>query len=84
MRQLLLGPVVDDDVIPFTAQLDTPDLLRAFVPFAHAESGIRQELTLEAIEAIDDVADDFRAEVLDEAQYLADHEDDDDDEPAGR
>jgi hypothetical protein len=75
---LLLGAVVDDDVIPFEVQLDVPELLRAFMPFAHAETGIRQELTMEALEAIDEAADDFRADVLEEAQYLGD-----DDEPVG-
>jgi hypothetical protein len=34
--------------VPVDAQLDLPELLYAFVPFAHVESGIRQELTDEA------------------------------------
>jgi hypothetical protein len=34
--------------------LDAPALLRAFVPFAHAQSGIREELTAEALDVIDE------------------------------
>lgn len=76
LRQLLRGAVIDHDIVPVEVQLDAPELLRAFVPFAHAESGIRQELTLEALEAIDEVADDYRAAVLEEAQYWGSDEDD--------
>ena len=75
LRQLLNAAVGYDDEIPLAAQLNAPDLLRAFVPFAHAESGIRQELTVEAVEAIDEVADEYRALVLEHAQYLGDHDD---------
>lgn len=37
-----------------------PDLLRAYVPFAHAESGIRAELTTEALAAIDELEPELR------------------------
>lgn len=67
VRELLSTAVVFDDEIPVATQLDLPALLRAFVPFAHAESGIRPELTSDALAAIDDAADLYRAEVLDEA-----------------
>jgi hypothetical protein len=77
LRQLLDSAGVHDDVIPVDVQLDVPELLRAFVPFAHAESGIRQELTAEALAAIDQEADHYRAIVLEEAQYR-DYSDDDD------
>lgn len=59
--------VIEEDEIPVPVQLDLPRLLRAFVPFAHAESGLRAELTAEALAAVDDAADSYRAEVLDEA-----------------
>jgi hypothetical protein len=36
--------------------LDVPELLRAFVPFAHAQSGIRDELTAEALGVIDEMS----------------------------
>ena len=38
------------------AVLDVPELLRAFVPFAHAQSGIRDELTAEALAVIDEMS----------------------------
>lgn len=38
---------------PLDIPLDTRELLRAFIPFAHAQSGIRDELTSEALAAID-------------------------------
>jgi hypothetical protein len=82
LRQLRNGAVVYDDVIPVEVQLDLPELLRAFVPFAHAESGIRLELTAEALTAIDEVADHYRAAVLDEAERQ-DYFDDDDEGPVG-
>jgi hypothetical protein len=82
LRQLRRGSVGYDDDIPIEVQLELPELLRAFVPFAHAESGIREELTAEALVAIDEVADDYRAAVLDEAERSG-YFDDDDDGPAG-
>ncbi|WP_193561241.1 hypothetical protein [Mycolicibacterium hodleri] len=70
LRQLLSMAVAHHDDIPLAQQLDLPELLRSFVPFAHAESGIRQELTAEALAAIDHVADDYRAIVVEEAERL--------------
>ncbi len=32
--------------VPLEIALDAPDLLRAYVPFAHVDSGIRQDLTM--------------------------------------
>jgi hypothetical protein len=67
VRRLLNAAVVEDDVVvPVDVQLDLPDLLCAFIPFAHAESGIRQELTTEALAAIDEAADHYRFTVLEE------------------
>jgi hypothetical protein len=84
LSQLHNGAVVYDDVIPVEVQLELPELLRAFVPFAHAESGIRQELTAEALAAIDEVADDYRAAVLEDADSQGyDDDDDDDEDPVG-
>ncbi|BDB41015.1 hypothetical protein Mkiyose1665_29920 [Mycobacterium kiyosense] len=59
--------------------LDLPDVMRAYVPFAHAESGIRDELTAEAQAAIDEFESEFREMVLEDARYLDDDDDDDDD-----
>ncbi|MET0898479.1 MAG: hypothetical protein ABWY45_11265 [Mycobacterium sp.] len=74
LRQLLSAAVGYDDEIPLETQLDAPDLLRAFVPFAHAESGIRQELTVEAVDTIDEVADRYRAMAREHAQYTGDED----------
>ncbi|WP_197740046.1 hypothetical protein [Mycolicibacterium sp. P9-64] len=38
------------------AVLDVPALLRAYVPFAHAQSGIRDELTADALAVIDEMS----------------------------
>lgn len=42
-----------DGGVPLAVVLDAPDLLACFVRFAHARSGIRDELTDEALAAID-------------------------------
>lgn len=64
------------DHVSAEPQLDVPDLLRAFVPFAHAERGIRQELTVAALTAIDEAEADYRQAVLEEASQWEDDEDD--------
>ncbi|CAN5682115.1 hypothetical protein BH09ACT8_BH09ACT8_52150 [soil metagenome] len=69
-----------DETMPLETQLDMPELLRAFVPFAHAECGIRQELTVEALAAIDDVAQDYRTAVIDDAEMHCHVDDEDGDE----
>jgi hypothetical protein len=45
-----------DDQVSLQTVLDVPELLRAFVPFAHAQSGIRDELTAEALAVIDEMS----------------------------
>jgi hypothetical protein len=45
-------------------ELSTPDLLRAFIPFAHARSGIREGLTAEALAAVDRQAPHLRRGVI--------------------
>ncbi len=64
------------DHVSAEPQLDVPDLLRAFVPFAHAERGIRQELTVAALTASDEAEADYRQAVLEEASQWEDDEDD--------
>ena len=44
---------LDDSHEPLAVILETPQLLKSFIPFAHARSGIRDELTAEALAAID-------------------------------
>ena len=41
---------------PLAVILETPQMLKSFIPFAHARSGIRDELTDEALAAIDAMA----------------------------
>jgi len=64
MRTLHLRNVPDDvmnrlaragEHVSLASVLDVPELLRAFVPFAHAKSGIREELTDEALTVIDEM-----------------------------
>ncbi len=57
-----------DDGVPLEVVLDTPDLLRAFIPYAHAQSGIRDELTSETVAAIDALRSSYKREVLREAR----------------
>ncbi|WP_166902183.1 hypothetical protein [Mycobacterium sp. DL440] len=48
--------------------LDAPDLLRAFIPYAHAQSGIRDELTARTIAAIDGLRSRDKREILRQAE----------------
>lgn len=56
-----------DDHVPLEIALDTPALLRAYIPFVHANSRIRQDLTDEAITAIDEESLRFKRALLAEA-----------------
>ncbi|ULP37685.1 hypothetical protein MJO55_04405 [Mycolicibacterium rufum] len=59
-------------------ELSTPDLLRAFIPFAHERSGIREGLTTEALAAVDRQAPRFRRDVILKAKEQGYFDDDDD------
>ena len=50
--------------IPLEVALDAPDLLRAFVPYAHAQSGIRDELTSRTLAVIDALRSRYKRDVL--------------------
>lgn len=63
LTRLLQASPGADDAVSVEVRLDLPDMLRAFVPFAHAESGIRDELTAEALAAIDGSAEQYRTSV---------------------
>ncbi|MBX7452203.1 hypothetical protein GR927_29800 [Mycolicibacterium sp. 3033] len=67
-----------DDASTLEIELSTPDLLRAFIPFAHARSGIRDGLTAEALAAVDRHAPRFRREVIAAAKDQGYFDDDDD------
>ena len=53
--EILLGDWIPRKIVaPATYLAKAPDLLRAFIRFAHAEVGLRTKLTDEALAAIDD------------------------------
>ncbi|BBZ34745.1 hypothetical protein [Mycolicibacterium confluentis] len=54
IEEVLNRPTDTDSGVSTQCLLDLPDLLRAFVPFAHARSGIRDELTAEALAVLDE------------------------------
>lgn len=59
----------DDYRIPLEVALDAPDLLRAFIPFAHAQREIRDELTSRVLAVIDALRSSYKRKVLKEAEY---------------
>jgi hypothetical protein len=65
----------NDYGLPVEIVLDAPAILRAFVPFAHGQSGIAQHLTDEAIATIDRLSLGYRRQLLANA---IEHDDDDD------
>lgn len=58
-----------EDSIPLEVALDAPDLLRAFIPYAHAQSGIRDELTSRTLATVDALRSGYKREVLRQADY---------------
>ena len=62
-------PYYCEDGIPLEVALDAPDLLRAFVPYAHAQSGIRDELTSRTLAIVNDLRASYKRELLKEAKY---------------
>lgn len=64
-----------DDYTPLEVVLDTPDLLRAFIPFAHARSGIRDELTSQTLAVVDALRSRYKREVLRQAKGYWDLDD---------
>ena len=55
--------------LPLRSVLEVPELLRAFVSYAHSQSGVREELTAKALAVIDEMALAYRREVMDKAEY---------------
>jgi hypothetical protein len=49
--------------------LDAPDLLRAFIPYAHAQSGIRVELTARTLDMVDALRSSYKRELLRQANF---------------
>jgi hypothetical protein len=56
-----------DEYMPLEVALDAPDLLRAFIPYAHAQSGIRDELTKRTIAMVDAVRSNYKRQLLRDA-----------------
>jgi hypothetical protein len=50
--------------------LDAPDLLRAFVPYAHAQSRIRDELPSRTLAMVDALRSSYKRELLRQAEVL--------------
>ncbi|WP_235632372.1 hypothetical protein [Mycolicibacterium rutilum] len=49
---------------PLEVALDAPDLLRAFIPYAHARAGIREELTARTVAKVDSMRSHYKRELL--------------------
>ncbi|MEZ0339886.1 hypothetical protein ACAG25_07875 [Mycobacterium sp. pV006] len=49
----ILDSRLEEGDYPLIVLLNVPDLLRAFISFAHARSGIREELTAQTLSALD-------------------------------
>ncbi len=60
----LADPSDYGEVMPVEVALDAPDLLRAFIPYVHAQSGIRDELTARTLSVIDAVRSSYKRAVL--------------------
>jgi hypothetical protein len=69
VEQALGGTPYSEDSIPLEVVLDAPNLLRAFVPYAHAQSGIRDELTSRTLAVVDALRSSYKREVLRHAKH---------------
>ncbi len=66
VRDVLRSPSYYDDTA-LEVELDVPDLLRAFIPYAHAQSGIGDNLTSRTLAVIDELRSSYRHELMREA-----------------
>ena len=69
VEQVIGGTPYSEGGIPLEVALDAPDLLRAFIPYAHAQSGIRDELTSRTLDMVDALRSTYKREVLRQAKY---------------
>jgi len=69
VEQAIGAAPYSEDSIPLEVALDAPDLLRAFIPYAHAQSGIRDELTSRTLAMVDALRSSYKREVLRQAKY---------------
>ena len=63
------GSPYSEEHMPLEVALDAPDLLRAFIPYAHAQSGIRDELTSRTLEVVDALRSSYKRKVLRQARF---------------
>jgi hypothetical protein len=63
------GSPYREDHMPLEVALDAPDLLRAFIPYAHAQSGIRDELTSRTLAVVDGLRSSYKRKVLRQAKF---------------
>lgn len=75
VRDVLRNPSYYDDGTPLEVALDVPDLLRAFIPYAHAQSGIGDELTSRTLAVIDELRPSYRHELMSEAREFWGYDD---------
>jgi hypothetical protein len=75
VRDVLRNPSYYDDDTPLEVALDIPDLLRAFIPYAHAQSGIGDELTSRTLAVIDELRSSYRRELMREAHEFWGYDD---------
>ena len=75
VRDVLRNPSYYDDSTPLEVELDVPDLLRAFIPYAHAQSGIGAELTSRTLAVIDQLRSSYRRELMREAHEFWGYDD---------
>ncbi|MGV9798764.1 hypothetical protein ACWDTP_11980 [Mycobacterium sp. NPDC003449] len=75
IEHVIGGSPYYDDHIALEIALDAPDLLRAFIPFAHAQSGIRDEMTARTVAAIDKLRSRYKRQVLKQAAQYWDLDD---------
>lgn len=61
IREVLDADTSEDDEFDGDRPFELPELLRVFVPFAHAQAGIRQGLTDRALAAIDEYGPVYQA-----------------------
>ena len=69
LAQLMSGSPLHGEHITLYDALAVPALLRAFIPFAHVQSGIREELTAVALAAVDELSPAYKQAVLDKVDY---------------
>ncbi|MET4430797.1 hypothetical protein [Mycolicibacterium sp. 624] len=69
VEQAIGGTPHSEYSIPLEVALDAPDLLRAFIPYAHAQSGIRDELTARTLAMVESLRTSYKREVLRHAKY---------------